>query len=104
MKAAVISLGGKQHLVQEAETITVDAHLDQKEGDTLKVSDVLLSVSDSGVVVGTPTVAKAEVTLEVIKSGHHDKIRVATYKAKARQRKVRGHKQPATELKVVSIK
>lgn len=100
---AVIQLQGKQFKVTEGETITVD-HLDQDAGTKVEVTDVLLVADGQEVKVGTPLVEKAKVTLEVVDQVKGDKIRVATYKAKSRSRKVRGHRSHLTQLIVKSIK
>lgn len=99
---AVIQLAGKQYQVSEGEILTVNK-LETEEGKTLTISDVLLVASDKKVSVGTPLVKGASVTLEVVSQQKGDKIRVATYKAKARVRKVRGHRQHETVLKVTKI-
>lgn len=101
-KYAVIQLAGKQYRVQEGDTLIVNK-LDQVEGENFSTKEVLLSVNDLDVVVGTPLVAGAEVTFSVIKQQKGDKLRVATYKAKSRYRRVIGHRQRETVLKVVKI-
>jgi large subunit ribosomal protein L21 len=67
------------------------------------VADVLLVTSGDKTTVGTPVVAKASVKLEVLVHEKGEKIRVATFKAKSRYRKVKGHRQALTQVKVVSI-
>jgi large subunit ribosomal protein L21 len=99
---AVIQLAGKQYQVSEGETLTVNK-LEDETGQSLTVSDVLLVANGSKVSVGTPLVKGATVTLEVVRQQKGEKIRVATYKAKSRVRKVRGHRQHETVLKVTKI-
>lgn len=101
MKYAVISISGKQQLVGEGEKLQVD-RLDAKEGDTLQIKDVLLVV-DGEPKIGTPLVEGATVTAKVLSHERGEKIRVATFKAKSRQRKVRGHRQALTTVEIVSI-
>lgn len=103
MKYAVIQLAGKQYRVTENQELTTGT-VNHEEGATFDVSEVYLVVDGENRKLGTPFVKGATVQLEVIKQGKEPKIRVATYKAKARQRKVYGHKQPASLVKVVSIK
>lgn len=102
MKYAVVQIAGHQYQVQEDQELVIDA-VDHKEGDKFEVKDVLLVVDGEKRTVGAPLVDKAVVKLTVLKHDHDKKIRVATYKAKARQRKVRGHKQDRTTVKVTSI-
>lgn len=102
MKYAVIQLNGKQYRVTENQVITVD-RIEQEAGSTFSAPEVLLVVDGAKRSIGTPTVAKATVTLEVVEHAKDDKIRVATYKAKSRTRRVYGHRQHITDVKVVSI-
>lgn len=101
-KYAVIQLQGKQHQVSEGETIVVDS-VPQEEGKKFDVTDVLLVVDGDKISVGQPTVEKAKVTLSVVAQGKGDKIRVAKYKSKSRYRKVKGHRQLLSTLKVEKI-
>ncbi len=103
MSYAVIQLTGKQYKVSEGEKLTV-GRLTAKEGETITVTDVLLTSKGENTVVGTPLVAGASVTLKVMLHDRAPKIRVAKFKAKSRYRKVQGHKQPQTQVEVVAIK
>jgi large subunit ribosomal protein L21 len=101
MKKAVIQTGGKQYLVQEGETIRVELIK-----GTAKTVDFepLLSINGDSVQIGAPTVAKAKVTAEVVEADvQADKVTAIRYKAKKRVRKVRGHRQHQTVLKITKI-
>lgn len=102
MKYAVITLAGKQHVVTEGETLTVN-RVDKEVGTDLVVKDVLLVVDGDAKHVGAPLLPKASVKLSVVEHGKGDKIRVAKFKAKSRYHKVQGHRQQETTFKVVSI-
>lgn len=102
MKYAIIELNGKQHKVSEGQQFTVD-NIAAEVGNSIKVDKVLMVADDKTQTFGQPMVKNASVTLEVIEAGRGDKIRVATFKAKARQRKVIGHRQNLHTLKVASI-
>jgi len=99
---AIIQLVGKQHLVSENDQIKVD-NLNLEEGKSFTTQDVLLVVDGEKKLIGTPLVAGASVTLKVLSNQKDKKIRVATYKAKSRERKVRGHRQHTTTLIVEKI-
>lgn len=101
-KYAVIQLVGKQHLVHEGGKITVD-NLNLEEGKTLKIEDVLLLVDGEKKQIGDPLVKGASVSFKVVSNQKEKKIRVATYKAKSRSRKVHGHRQHTTTLEVTKI-
>lgn len=99
---AVIQTGGKQYNVTENDTLKVEK-LESAVGDKIKF-DVLLVSDGNKTVAGTPTVKTAEVVAEVLAHGKGDKIVVYKYKPKKNERKKQGHRQPWTEIKIVSIK
>lgn len=102
MSYAIIKLAGKQYKVSAGETIIVDK-LSQEPGVEFTTSEVLLVHDGKKAEIGMPTVAKASVKLSVLKHFKGDKIRVATYKAKARTRKVHGHRQHLSKVAVVAV-
>lgn len=102
MKYAVIQLAGKQYKVAPGDQLLVN-HIDQEAGTEMKVSDVLLMANDGKVEVGSPLVKNAKVTLKVLEHKAAPKLRVATYHAKSRYRRVHGHRQQETKLEVVSL-
>lgn len=102
MKYAVIVLNGKQHVVTPGEKVTVD-RLPQEAGATLEIKDVLLTVDGENSVIGLPYVPKALVKAKVVSHGQGEKIRVAKFKAKARYRRVTGHRQSQTTIEILSI-
>jgi large subunit ribosomal protein L21 len=99
---AVIELGGKQFLVKQGDKITAEK-IETKVGDTLKVSEVLLVHDGKETKIGQPYVEKVSVDLVLDSVGRGEKIRVAKFKAKARYRKVLGHRQALSFLTVKAI-
>ncbi len=101
MKKAVIQTGGKQYLVQEGETIKIE--LLKAPGKTADFEPLLIIDGDK-VQIGTPSVAKAKVTAEIVEADvQADKVTAIRYKAKKRVHKVRGHRQHQTILKITKI-
>ena len=98
---AVIQTGGKQYKVTNDEVIFIEK-LDAEANDTVTF-DVVALGTDDGIKVGTPFVDGAKVTAEVVKNGKGKKIRVATYKPKKNEKRVMGHRQPYTQVKITSI-
>ncbi len=99
---AIINTGGKQYRVQPGDTIRVES-LSGDEGDLVELEDVRM-VSDEGqVTLGSPTVAGAKVTAEILGRGKGKKIIVFKYKAKTRYRRKNGHRQLYTELRITDI-
>ncbi len=99
---AVVQTGGKQYNVTLNDVLKVEK-LENAVGDKVKL-DVLLVSDGDKTVAGTPTVKNAEVLAEVLAHGKGDKIVVYKYKPKKNERKKQGHRQPWTEIKIVSIK
>ena len=102
MKYAVLQTGGKQYKVIEGSVIEVDK-LPVEIDANVKFEKVLL-VADEGVFqLGKPHVDGAVVTAKVLEQKKGKKIRVAKFKAKARYRKVIGHRQLLTKVQVTKI-
>src|SRR5690554_7976468 len=71
---AVIVSGGKQHRVKEGETLKLEK-IEVETGATVEFDQVLLVSNGDDVKVGTPVVAGAKVTAEVVSHGRHKKIK-----------------------------
>lgn len=101
MKKAVIATGGKQYLVTEGETLQIELlHADSKTA----TFEPLLVIDGETTHVGTPTVEKAKVTAEIVEEDvQGDKVTAIRYKAKKRVRKVHGHRQHHTTIKITKI-
>lgn len=98
----VIKTGGKQYLVRDGMEITVDL-MNNKKSDKVKL-EALLKFDDEGKTfeLGAPFL-KDKVTAEVIDNVLGEKIRIARFKAKSRERKVRGFRSKLTKLKIVKV-
>jgi len=100
---AVIKTGGKQYLVQPGDKIKVEK-LDKKEGEEFSFSDVLLVEKNRKIEIGNPLVKDAKVEAKVLSHGKGDKIIIFKYKAKKRESRKIGHRQPYTEIEITGIK
>ncbi len=101
-KYAIIKLSGKQYRVEDGDEFIVDK-LDIDEGEKLKC-DVLLIKDGDKVLIGAPHLEKNAVEIEVTTQQKGKKLRVSKFKAKSRYRKVFGHRQQQSVVKVLSIK
>ena len=102
MKYAVLTSGGKQYKVSVGEILEVE-HLESEKDQKITFTDVLLYADGESVYVGTPYVEGAKVESTVVDHIRGEKIRVAKFKAKARYRRVTGHRQSLTRLKIDAI-
>jgi large subunit ribosomal protein L21 len=105
---AIIEVGGKQHRVTSGERLLVDLMADQKVGDKITLTQVLMLGGES-FKIGKPIVNGAKVICTVSSMGDDgagikgEKIRV--YKKKRRKgfEKTIGHRQRFTELVINDI-
>ncbi len=100
---AVIKTGGKQYRVSEGDVLKVEK-LEGEPGARIELSEVLAVGEGEGIKIGTPTVAGASVTAEIL--GHDKDKKVIIYKKKRRKGydKRTGHRQPFTSIKIQEIK
>ncbi|MCI5819730.1 MAG: 50S ribosomal protein L21 [Acidaminococcus sp.] len=96
---AIIETGGKQYKVEKDMLVKVEK-LNAEVGATVEL-DALMLVDDKGQVKTGAKVGK--VTATVNKQDKAAKVLVCHYKSKKQIRKRQGHRQPYTELKIVSI-
>ena len=96
---AVIRAGGKQYRVAPGDVIQIEK-LSQADGENVQFDEVL-AVSGSEGELGKPS--KAFVTGEVLGQGRGDKILVFHYKRKKQYKKLNGHRQPYTAVKITGI-
>lgn len=99
MKKAIIATGGHQYLVSEGETLEVETLAEEKT----VTFDALLVIDGDKVSVGTPLVSGAKVVAEVVAQTRADKVTSIRYKAKKRVKKVQGHRQHLTQIKIGKI-
>lgn len=100
---AVIETGGKQYRVELGSELAVE-RLDALPGSTINFDRVLLVADGDNAQVGTPTVADALVTADVLRQDRGEKVIVFKYRPKARHRAKKGHRQEQTVLRVADIR
>ncbi|OGD63280.1 50S ribosomal protein L21 [Candidatus Beckwithbacteria bacterium RBG_13_42_9] len=102
MDFAIFETGGKQYKVTSGQELEVEK-LNLKPEDTIVFDKVLLVKFGEEVKVGQPYVAGAQVKAQIIGDKKGVKIRVARFRAKSRHRRVIGHRQTFTKIKVLEI-
>jgi large subunit ribosomal protein L21 len=96
---AVIRAGGKQYRVAPGDVVKIEK-LPAGEGDTLEFNDVL-AVSGQEGHIGPGQ--GAVVSGEVVESGRGDKVLVFHFKRKKQYKKIFGHRQPFTAVRITEI-
>src|SRR5438445_5710076 len=97
---AVIRAGGKQYRVAPGDVIRVEKTSAGADG-RLEFSDVL-AVSGTDGEIARPQ-SEARVVGEVVEEGRYDKILVFHYKRKKQYKRLRGHRQPFTAVRITEI-
>jgi large subunit ribosomal protein L21 len=97
---AVIRAGGKQYRVAPGDVIRVESQGNGGAGK-IEFKDVL-AVSGGEGQIGRPQ-SEARVVGEVVEQGRADKILVFHYKRKKQYKKIAGHRQPFTAVRITEI-
>jgi len=101
---AVLRTGSKQYVVKPGSVLDVEK-LPGEAGSALALSDVLLvAPNDDGteVVVSTGS-SVGSVSATILEQGKAKKVRVVKFKPKVRYRRVVGHRQQFTRIRVEGI-
>jgi len=95
---AVIRTGGKQHRVAPGDVLKIERVA--SGSPTVEFSDVLAVSGEPGNLVKP---AAAKVTAEVLGEGRGDKILVFHFKRKKQYKKLQGHRQNFTQVRIQTI-
>ena len=96
---AVIRAGGKQYRVAPGDVIRVERQA--ATDGRIEFGDVLAVSAEAGSVV--PGGSGASVAGEVVEEGRGDKVIVFHYKRKKQYKKLRGHRQNFTAVRITEI-
>jgi len=98
MSYAIISVGGKQHRVQEGEKLLVD-RLGVAEGKTFEPRVLMLGGD------GDPDLSPKDggVTVRVVGHVLGEKVRIGKYRRRTGYRRHNGHRSKLTQIQVESI-
>ena len=94
---AVLRTGGKQYRVAPGDVVNIETVA--SEDQTIEFSDVLAVSGEQGILKP----GSAKVTAEVVSQGRGDKILVFHLKRKKQYKKMQGHRQNFTEVRIKAI-
>ena len=100
---AIVRTGGKQYKVAPGDVFEVE----RLKVDTLSkvvLDEVLLVDDGNDCTVGNPTIEGAGVECTVVNAIRGPKIKVFKFKAKKRYRRMQGHRQELTVLRVDDVR
>jgi large subunit ribosomal protein L21 len=98
---AVIKTGGKQYKVSEGDLLKIEK-IEGLVGDTIELNEVLM-VGGAEVKIGTPLLTGAKVSARIVEQDKDKKVLVFHSKRRKGTRKLYGHRQPITRLKITGI-
>ena len=99
---AVIKTGGKQYKVAKDDVVRVEK-LDAKPGSKIAFDNVLMVGDATARTFGTPLVEGASVAGTVMEQGRDDKVLVFKRKRRQGYRRLKGHRQHVTLVKITNI-
>lgn len=99
---ALIEYKGKQYKAEKGATLQVDK-IDAEKGAAIDIESVLLVSDGDKVSVGSPYVQGAKVKIVVEDSFKDKKVLVLKYKSKKDYRRLIGHRQQYTTVRVEDI-
>lgn len=99
---AVIQTGGKQFRVEQGSNILVEK-LPAKVGEEIVLDKVLIIGDGEKATIGRPHIDGARVIAEVIEQSRAKKVLVFKKRPKKGYKKMQGHRQYQTELRIKEI-
>jgi len=99
---AIVRTGGFQFQMEPGTVVNLP-NFPAEIGDTVELGEVLLAFDDQEVKVGTPTLAGASVTVEVLRHGRGKKVIIGKHKRRKHYHRKAGHRQDFTQVKVNAI-
>ncbi len=99
---AIVEIAGQQFKVEKDQKLFVH-RLAAEQGSVVEFDKVLLVDNNGSVTVGAPTISGAKVVAEVVSHVKGDKVLVFHKKRRKGYRKLNGHRQCMTELKINNV-
>ena len=99
---AVIKTGGKQYRVSKDDVLTIE-RLPGDTGGKIEFDEVLMVGSGASVKVGTPTVAGAKVTAELVEQTRGPKLIAFKKRRRKNSRRKKGHRQDHSSVRITGI-
>ncbi len=99
---AIFQTGGKQYQAIAGKTVAIE-QLEGNAGDNVEFKEVLLRKSAQGVEVGAPFIPNAVIKASIIKHLLGPKVIIFKFKRRKKSRVKKGHRQPATVVRIQAI-
>ncbi len=99
---AVIRTGGKQYKVAPEDVLQIEK-VEGAAGEAVQFPDVLMIAGEGEPKVGTPLIAGAAVSAEVVEQGRGPKVIIFKKRRRQNYRRKRGHRQDLTTVRILDI-
>ncbi len=100
---AVIRQGGHQYRVTTGDVIQIEK-IEVEAGQEVSLEEVLaVSTGEGNLELGEPRIAGAVVKAKVVRQGKSPKIDIYTFSRRKAAARTKGHRQPFTEVRIVSV-
>lgn len=99
---AVIKLGGVQHIVKANDVVKVNK-LPHNVGEEFSISDVLSTINDGDIKIGSPLLSGVSVKAKVLEQTKDDKVIIFKKKRRQNYRRKRGHRQEISMIQILSV-
>ncbi len=101
---AVIENGGRQHMVEEGQLLSIDYRSELNDGDTVTFERVLAANSGDNSTIGKPLIDGATVSGEVVTALEKGpKLEIQKIRRRKNSRRHTGHRQKYTAVRITSI-
>ena len=98
----IIEILGRQYIVNKGDIITID-RIEESKDKKIELDKVLMIKDNDKVVMGNPYIKNAKVKVTVLDQVRDEKVLVFKYKRKKNYKRLRGHKQQYTTVKIDDI-
>jgi large subunit ribosomal protein L21 len=98
----IVDIQGQQFKVKQDQKLFVH-RINAEQGSEVEFEKVMLIDNDGTVTVGTPVVEGAKVVVEILSHLKGDKVLVFKKKRRKGHRKLNGHRQQFSEVRVKEI-
>jgi large subunit ribosomal protein L21 len=100
---AIVDIAGTQEKVEKGMKLWVPFNGDTEADKTLTFENVLLFADGDTVKVGAPFLTGITIAAKVLGHVKDDKVRIQKFMRRKRYRRVKGHRQPYTEVEITGI-
>ncbi|QJC35902.1 50S ribosomal protein L21 [Enterobacteriaceae endosymbiont of Donacia sparganii] len=100
---AVFDSCGKQYKVIQGQIIKLEKIIG-KIGDKIEFKNILMIYDQNKLNLGKPIIPGAKIIAQLILHGKNKKIKIVKFRRRKHFRKIQGHRQLFTNIKILKIK